>query len=131
MFHRVYLRWVLVCLLSGFVVFNCSKEKNPAGPDGAEDQFVLVHFEGDSTEIEFSNLNIFDVTTLAKVHAGENDAVWLNAFVGTDLIPMYYDKDDNPFDARNLYAYRNEGDGRSVRSAHSRGNSSAARVSLD
>lgn len=109
MVHRGYLRRVLICLLSGLLLVYCSKEKNPAGP-ATSDRFVWVHFNGDSTKHEFEDMKIIDVTTLTKRSGNENNAIWLYSFIGTDLIPMYYDKDDNPFDTRNLYAYRMVGD---------------------
>lgn len=95
--------------LALLVATGCSKDDdNPVGPEN-ENAYLWVHLEGDSVQVNFDDLNIFDITTLAKA-ADENDAIWLKDFISTDLIPNATDKDGNTYEARGLYAYRIQDD---------------------
>ena len=88
---------------------GCAKdEDNPVGPEN-ESQYLWVHLEGDSTQVNFEDLEMIDISALAKA-ADENDAIWLKDFVSTDLIPNASDKDGNTYEARGLYAYRVQGE---------------------
>ena len=97
-------------IIAALILFSgCSKEDNPIESNEPADDFVWVHFEGDSTKFEFSTLPKIDVEEgLAKGAATE--AIRLSAFVDTTLIPMFKDKDGIQYESRNLYAYRIAGD---------------------
>ncbi|MBN1885682.1 MAG: hypothetical protein JW876_09205 [Candidatus Krumholzibacteriota bacterium] len=86
---------LFVALLAG-----CSKDDDPVAalPGG----FLMVYHEGDSSAVFFADLPSFDVEGL--------DAILLDAFVDTFLVPPYYDRDQAMYDSRPLYAYRIEGE---------------------
>ena len=97
-------------IIAALILFSgCSKEDNPINSNVPTDDYVWVHFEGDSTKLEFSSLPKIDVEEgLAKGAATE--AIRLSAFVDTTLIPIFRDKDGVQYESRNLYAYRIIGD---------------------
>lgn len=100
-----------ITALALFLFFGCAKDggDSSTGPDVTTGNFLWVHLDGDSVKVNYDDLPIFDVSTLAKPLYDENDAIWLTAFINTDLIPLYID-DDSTYDRRALYAYRFVGD---------------------
>ena len=104
--NHIFLLFVLI------FTAHCSKENtdNPLGPDDPSDHYLWIHFAGDSTQIFFDDLETFDVNTLAKMSGSEDEAIWLSAFVDTQLVPLFVDKQGISFDSRDLYAYRIIGD---------------------
>jgi hypothetical protein len=70
---------------------------------------MKVFYQNDSLRVYYSSLESFDVTTFKAPAYTENDAIWLYSFVDTILIPPVQG-DTISYDARNLYAYRIEGD---------------------
>ena len=98
------------CLPVLFIALGCSKENedNPLGPD-TSDNHIWVHFAGDSIQLILSDFVTFDVNGLAKPLTDDNEAIWLSAFVDTQLIPIFYDNQGTGHDSRVLYAYRIEG----------------------
>lgn len=89
---------------------NCSKDEdnNVTDPDSGN-EFMMIHYQGDSFEVYYSDLETFDVTSFKAPAYSENEAIWLYSFVDTVLIPMV-EGDTAYYDARNLYAYRIEGE---------------------
>ncbi len=88
--------------LSTILLIGCSKEsKNPIEPV-QEVSYLWIHFANDSTKIEFDNL--------PKIDADGEEAIQLSSFIDTTIIPIFRDKDNNPYDARVLYAYKIVGD---------------------
>jgi len=89
----------------------CRKgSKNPVGPDNSISEFMWVHFKGDSTKVKYDDLTVFDINTISKRVASENDAIWLKAFIDTSLIPVTIARDESVHDTRNLYSFRFKGD---------------------
>ena len=80
---------ITMFILSVFIITTvCSKENrdNPFGPGDLSDKYLWVHFANDSTQLYLEDFNKFDVTSLAKMSANEDEAIWLSAFVDTHLI---------------------------------------------
>lgn len=75
---------------------SCSKEDTVTVPDDSGG-YLMVYHEGDSTRVGFGGLTWFD--------ADGEDAIQLNEFVDTTLIPLF-----DGYDMRPLHAYRIVGD---------------------
>lgn len=85
---------------------GCSKDDDNGVTDpGNGSEYMMIHYQGDSFEVYYDDLETFDVTSFKAPAATENDAIWLSSFVDTLLIPRV-----DTCDARHLYAYRIEGD---------------------
>ncbi|MCD4693268.1 MAG: hypothetical protein K8R79_10160 [Calditrichales bacterium] len=80
------------------VLFNGCSKNNSSEPDPAAGDYLMVYFNGDSTQIFFKDLTIID--------AEGDDAIMLSSFVDTTLIPNFEDKGGTLYDARVLYAYQ-------------------------
>jgi hypothetical protein len=84
-----------------FIINGCEKDNdNPVTP--SDDKYFWIHFENDSTKKSFENLPKFTVDG--------QEAIQLSSFVDTTIIPLFYDKNNVPYDARPLYSYQIVGD---------------------
>ena len=92
-FNRILL-FSVFCLA---FMLGCSKDDNNPSGSTPTDASIWIHMDGDSTEILFSGLPKIDVD-------GE-EAIQLNEFVDTTLIPVF-DDGVTLWDARSLYAYQ-------------------------
>ncbi|MBN2414352.1 hypothetical protein JXO52_00845 [bacterium] len=103
--------FAVITALALLVFSGCAKDggDSSTGPDVTTGNFLWVHLDGDSVKVDYDDLPVFDINTLAKPLYEETDAIWLTAFIDTNLIPNYVD-DGDVYDPRELYAYRFEGD---------------------
>jgi hypothetical protein len=93
----IFLLLIIVLLFPG-----CAKDNdNPVTPEDS-DNYIWVHFKGDSSKVLFESL--------PKFTADGEDAIQLSSFIDTSLIPPYYDKNSNSYDSRSLYCYEIAGD---------------------
>ncbi len=92
---RFFNRMMLLSVLCLAFMLGCSKDNNPA--DSSEPGALWIHMDGDSIEVLFSEPPKIDVD-------GE-EAIQLNEFIDTTLIPMF-DDGDTLWDARSLYGYQ-------------------------
>lgn len=100
-FSRALFRVIVGLLFVFFIISSCSKDKkNPTEPTTQD--FLWLHLGGDSSKVNFANL--------AKIDADGEEAIQLDAFISTAVIPPYVDKNGNQFDARKLYSYQIMGD---------------------
>ncbi|MCK5147328.1 hypothetical protein KAR48_11265 [bacterium] len=104
MFNKHFKISVFLILTIGLLSFSGCAKNDPTSPE-LESDYIWTHLAGDSVKVEFDDLQMIDVTAIAKTSA-ENDGIWLQSFVSETLIPEATDKDGNSYDARNLYAYR-------------------------
>ena len=102
----------MICVLSALILSGCAKEgsNNVLDPGTTDDLSVWVHLDGDSTQVFYNDLPSFNIATLKKQMQDENEAIWLEAFIDTSLIPFFIDREENSYDSRYLYAYRIVGD---------------------
>ncbi len=95
---RTYFLFLILLL----IVAGCSKEEdNPVTPDDS-DKYFMVYFNDDSVKVEFKNL--------PKFNADGEEAIQLNNFIDSSLIPPFIDKDTVAYDSRSLYSYQIVGD---------------------
>jgi len=89
---------------------GCSNDEDDGviNPDNGS-EYMMIYYQDDSFEVYYDDLETFDVTSFKAPAVSENDAIWLYSFVDTILIPKV-ESDGTTYDARNLYAYRIEGD---------------------
>jgi len=92
---------ILLIIIATILINGCSKEDNPFIPQD-EGSYLWIHFGTDSSKVHFKDLVSFDVDGL--------DAIKLNNFVSTELIPAFEDKDGNLYESRKLYSYQLVGD---------------------
>ncbi len=95
---------LLLLLLGIGLLGACSSDGNPTAPppsNGDQDcmeDFIRVHFMGDSLKACLEGLPSIDVDGLAVVH--------LNHLVSQDLIPPFIDRNEVSHDTRVLYSYQ-------------------------
>ncbi len=80
---------------------NCDKN-SPTSVNPDSDGFFWIHFQNDSTKVNFNDL--------PKIDADGETAIQLSAFIDTTIIPPYRDKNGGAHEARRLYAYQITGD---------------------
>lgn len=95
------LSFVAVIILCVALMTGCDKD-NPTNPKPEQENYLWIHFNADSTKIEFE--------ALPKIDADGLEAIQLSSFVDTTLIAPFWDKNGNPFEARKLYSYQIAGD---------------------
>ncbi|MDH4157964.1 MAG: hypothetical protein OEW00_11890 [candidate division Zixibacteria bacterium] len=94
--HALVLPLLAIVSLTG-----CSKDDgngNPAGSPPLSDGYLWVYHAGDSVKVVFADL--------PKIVTEGEEAIQLEEFIDTDLIPMFVDKDENEWEARLLYSYQ-------------------------
>ncbi len=89
----------LTTMLTFAVIIGCSKDSNNNPVDKAPptDSYMTVKLDGASTQVAFGDCT--------KIDADGEEAIQLDEFVTTDLIPVFTDKDETDWDARSLYSY--------------------------
>lgn len=101
---------IVLMVMGALLSAGCSKDEDDGVINpGNGSEYMMIYYKGDSFEVYYDNLETFDVTAFKAPAATENDAIWLYSFVDTVLIPKV-EGDGTTYDARNLYAYRIEGD---------------------
>lgn len=90
-----------IAILGLALITGCDKD-NPSSPEPEQENFLWIHFNADSTKIEFE--------ALPKIDADGEEAIQLSSFVDTTLIHPFRDKNGNPYEARKLYSYQIAGD---------------------
>jgi len=90
-----------VIILCFALMTGCDKD-NPTNPKPEQENYLWIHFNADSTKIEFE--------TLPKIDADGEEAIQLSSFIDTTLIHPFRDKNGNPYEARRLYSYQIAGD---------------------
>jgi hypothetical protein len=93
--------FLVIIVLCFSLITGCDKN-NPSSPVQAQENFLWIHFNADSTKIEFE--------TLPKIDADGEEAIQLSSFIDTTLIHPFKDKNGNLFEARKLYSYQIVGD---------------------
>jgi len=90
---------LLITMLAFTVVAGCSKDSNNNPVDKAPptESYMTVKLDGASTQVAFGDC--------AKIDADGEEAIQLDEFVTTDLIPAFTDKDETDWDTRSLYSY--------------------------
>ncbi|MDD3641885.1 MAG: hypothetical protein PHQ19_00250 [Candidatus Krumholzibacteria bacterium] len=94
-------RAAAVVLALSLAVMGACSEDETAAPE-TQSEYLLVHHEGESTQVWLGDLPSIDVDGQTAVH--------LDELVDTSLVPMYEDKGGAFHDARVLYAYRIAGE---------------------
>lgn len=97
---RTFFSLFCLFLTSTLLWIGCSPDSDNSTNPPASD-FIWVVLNGDSVQMEFDNLS--------QITVDGEDAVRLNEFVTTSLVPEYVD-DSVHFDARVLYGYQIEGE---------------------
>ena len=89
----------LTTTLTFTIVTGCSKDSNNNPVDKAPptESYMTVTLDGASTQVAFGDC--------AKVDADGEEAIQLDEFITTDLIPAFTDKDEVDWDARPLYSF--------------------------
>jgi hypothetical protein len=90
------LSFFAVIILCFALMTGCDKD-NPSAPTDQEN-YLWIHFNADSTKIEFE--------TLPKIDADGEEAIQLSSFIDTSLIHPFRDKNGNPYESRKLYSYQ-------------------------
>ena len=90
-----------VIILCFALMMGCGKD-NPTSPEPDDENYLWIHFNADSSKIEFESL--------PKIDADGEEAIQLSSFIDTTLIHPFRDKNGNPFEARKLYSYQIVGD---------------------
>ncbi len=88
---------IILCLAP---ITGCDKD-NPSSP-GEQENFLWIHFNADSTKIEFE--------TLPKIDADGEEAIQLSSFIDTTLIHPFRDKNGVAYETRKLYSYQIAGE---------------------
>lgn len=90
---------LLIGALTFSLVTGCSKDdsNNPINTAPPAESYMTVKHDGNSTQVAFGDC--------AKIDADGQEAIQLNEFITTDIVPAYTDKDEVDWDARSLYSY--------------------------
>ncbi len=92
---------LILPLLAIVSLTGCSKDDgngNPAGSPPASDGYLWVYHAADSAKVAFADM--------PKIVVDGEEAIQLEEFIDTDLIPMFIDKDEKEWDARLLHSYQ-------------------------